>query len=954
MRQFSIFFVILVIFFTSSTLSKQDTEILLPDLKLNRTTKVLSNQIYIRFKKGIRNQKQLIEQLQQFGISSEKQLLNQMQSLRFASKKNKGAMLSAKQLNAVIHAEEPLLRTYRLSYSLALAPEIFCQRLLDRYPEIEIAEPVTVDEMLGTYIPNDKYVYQQGLLAHCKIFNLWEQWKGDTNTVIGISDGGIFQQHEDLINSIAPNWGEIPDDNIDNDGNGYVDDYLGYNLAYKLDGTKPGNTYQSDDHGSGVAGIACATTDNNLGIAGVAFNCRFFPIKTAKKWGTSIIYGYESIIYAAVRGVKVLNCSWGQPKRFSQIDQSIIDYAVSRNVAIVAAAGNKNGSLAPFYPASYRGVMSVGNVDLTDKIASSSSLGSYLDIMAPGMNSYVTTNNQGGYKMESMGGTSFASPVIAGVLALVRSKYPNLNPLEAIEFTRQMVDDIGAQNTALRRLLRGRINGFKVVNTKPMSIPGIVFEDKMLERNGNSISRLYKDEEAKLKVKCKNILGKANDLKFVLSMAYDFDQAIEVIDSNVTVQSFERNAELTIGEFKIKAKKDYNSLVIFRVDIYGDNNYHDFMMFPFIPTAEMTTFGNNVIQFSVGDRGQIGFFGSNEDIQGIGVNYKKFGNMIYNAGLMVTAMNGTKQFASAGIFGKFAPYTDFVAVKPFTAPDKFKGKLNDKVGVEFIGVEIEQIYNIPPDNNSIVTIDVTLKNISGKHYDNMAAGYYFDWDIMPESDSNGVALLPDAIPENMRSNAAAAEYAYFYKAGKSPFCGCAAYSDNTNLIAAASGMDYSTIRNFTLAEKYAALNTNTKIQFKEIADINMVVGMAFPGGVGNNQSRRFKFLFGCEDTKDALAKAFRDALSNTDVQTQNDNKLSIKIYPIPVEDKLNIVLGKVVRGTCLQYFDMKGNKVLSDNKLGADGTNALIIKDISNLSAGVYIVKLITGKSIVAKKFIKK
>ncbi len=946
---------LLLLALTLTTFSKNDSKILMPDKKLDRTGKVLSNEIYIRLKPGNYDIAKVQKKLSSFNIKIQKQLLTQKQSFTFSKQKQKTSMLSAKQLHKVMNAEEPLLRTFRIRFETNEAPELFCRKLMKLFPEIEIAEPVGVDEMLGSYIPNDTYVYQQGLLSQCKIFDLWDQWKGDSNMVIGISDGGVFQQHEDLINSIAPNWNEIPDDNIDNDNNGYIDDYLGYNMTYMLDGSSPGDTYHGDDHGSGVAGIACATTDNNLGIAGVAFNCRFFPIKTAKKWGNSIIYGYESIIYAAVRGFKVLNCSWGQPKRFSQIDQSVIDYAIARDVAIVAAAGNKNGSLEPYYPASYNGVLSVGNVNLTDVISGTSSLGAYLDIMAPGEDSYITTNDQGGYKVEPWGGTSFAAPVVSGVLALARSKYPYLSALESMEFVRQMVDDIGDKNTAIRKMLRGRVNGFKIVNTDPMSIPGIVYMSNTLEIDGQETSRIYKDQIANLKIKCKNILGNASNLRFVLSMGYDFDQAIEVVDSVINVPNFNRNSEILLDAFKIRAKKNYDALVIFRVDIYGDNNYHDFFMFPFIPTPEMTTFGNNIIRFSVGDRGLIGFFGTGEDIQGVGLTYKNYGNLIYNAGLMVTAKQSSTKYASTALFGNFAPYTDFISVKPFTAPEETKGIMNDKSGgLERIGAEIEQIFNIPPDNFPIVTVDIKVKNISGKHYDDIAAGYFFDWDIVPDVDSNNVGLLPEAIPEDMQSVAAAAEYAYYYNDNmKSPYCGCAAYSYNPNFIAAATGMNYELIRDFTIDEQYASLNTGINIQYKEIDDINMVVGMAFPGGIGNNETRSFKFLFGCADTKDELAAAFRNALKGTPVENKFSDGSTMTLFPMPANNKLNIEISQVQNGATLQFYDLLGNKIMSDHVLQTNATRAIITKDISKLPPGVYFIRLINGRKTLSGKFMK-
>ncbi len=945
--------IIILIIFSSNTFGKNETKILMPDKKYGRTSKILSNQIYVRFKSGHYDLSEIEMKFQNKTFHILKQLLTKNQSFMFNAKKLKSSMLSSSQVHNILQKEEPLLRTYRLRFDSALSPEEFCQKLKKQFSDIEIAEPVAVDEMLGSYIPNDEYVYQQALLSQCKIFDLWDQWKGDTNMVIGISDGGIYQEHEDLTNSIATNWGEIPNDDIDNDNNGYVDDYRGYNFAYEMDGTPRGDTYHSGNHGSGVAGIACATTDNTIGIAGVAFNCRFFPIKTATRWGTSIIFGYESIVYAAVRGFKVLNCSWGSIKRFSQIDQSIIDYAASRGVAIVAAAGNANGSLAPFYPASYFGVMSVGNVDLTDRIAGSSSIGAYLDIMAPGQSSYITTNVQGGYMVEPSGGTSFASPVVAGVLALVRSKYPQLSPLEAIEFTRQATDDIGDLNPTIKGIMRGRVNGFKAINTPPFSIPGIVFIDKTLQIDGDTISRIFENQIADLEIKCKNILGDAQNLRFVLSMGYDFDQAIDVIDSSVLVANVPRNGEITLKGFKIRAKKNYDALVIFRVDVYGKNNYHDFFMFPFIPTPEMTTFGNNVIRFSVGDRGQIGFFGSDEDIQGIGLTYKNFGNMIYNAGLMLTAKQGTNIFSSTATFGNFSPYTDFISVKPFTKPDITKGIVNDKASFHSIGAEIEQVFNIPPNDFPIVSVDITVTNQSSYKYDAMAVGYYFDWDIIPDTDSNLVELLPEAIPNELQSVAAAAEFAKFYSDNaNSPNCGCAVFSNNTNFIAAASGMNYNLIKEFTLEEQYASLNTGISIQYPDIDDINMVVGMSFPGGLGLKEKRSFKFLFGCADSKDELALAFRNALLGNSVGELKNNNISVSVLPNPSHAQLNVMMENVAKGTVVSYYNILGEKVLDDNIISVTSMNTAITKDISSLPTGIYFIRIISGKELKTQKFI--
>lgn len=135
--------------------------------------------------------------------------------------------------------------------------------------------------------------------------------------VVAVIDNGVDQTHEDLKASIAVNSGEIPGNFIDDDNNGAVDDYNGYNLAWEDDGTQPGVTYNNGagGHGTNVAGIVSATTNNALGIAGIANRCKLFPIKAAPVNTGSIVYGYEGMIYAAQRGFKVINCSWGSQSR---------------------------------------------------------------------------------------------------------------------------------------------------------------------------------------------------------------------------------------------------------------------------------------------------------------------------------------------------------------------------------------------------------------------------------------------------------------------------------------------------------------------------------------------------------------------------------------------------------------------------------------------------------------
>ena len=934
------------------TLLTNDHQILLPDVNIERINKVWSNEIIIRVKSNANNLDNINRILNTYNTSivnvyltPDESIANQ--SANFLLKRN----LDQGKINAILVAEEPLLRTYHLEYSGNEAPEAFCKRILSLEKSIEIAEPVGVDEMLTQSIPNDPLVGQQGLLSLISAFDAWGIYQGDTNVVIGISDGGIYQQHPDLLPNIAPNWNEIPEDGIDNDNNGYIDDYLGYNLAYRDDGTKPGETIHPSDHGTIVSSIAAAMTNNFKGIAGVGYKCRFFPIKAADVQKNTLLYSYQSILYAAKRGFKVLNCSWGLAKTFSQIDQSVIDYAVANDVAIVAAAGNASGSLIPFYPAGYFGVLSVGATDLTDKVSGISNMGAEIDIMAPGENSLVANNN-GGYNVYFGSATSFATPVVSGVLALVRGRYPNLTALQAQEFTRQSVDDITAQNEQWATMVRGRVNALKAITVDPMSIPGIKpIKLNFLNQSSVNIDRLTSTEEVFLEIAAFNYLGSAKNLKFTLSMAYDFSQSIQIIDPIVTIDNVNSNATLNISRFKLKLLQEETSKIIFRVDISDDKGYHDFFMVPFIPTKEVTTFSNGILTFSAGDRGHIGFVGSGETQQGVGILYNDIGSLIYKGGLIATANNN--QAISAN-FSQMFDNCDFKSEKTFTEPDKFTGIFNDNGASQFerIGLSVQQTFLLASKNN-IAKSTVIIKNISGKILTDVALGYYFDWDIPPNSDKNTVGIFPEAIPESFKAVAAAAEIAQYSGSETAPVCGCVAINNDDNLRAQAAGMDYTTTKSFSKDNQIASLSSGSNIQYNKVGDINMIVGMRFPGNTSPNTELTFNFFFGCANSKSELATSFQNALLGLDVGEENDNmSIKVEVYPNPTKDYLSLKLSNIDPvGVELSVLDVLGNKVVSDISTFLTANNSVI--NIASLSPGLYFIKLISVDKTVYSKFIK-
>ncbi|MDQ1265010.1 MAG: serine protease, partial [Bacteroidota bacterium] len=311
-----------------------------------------------------------------------------------------------------------------------------------------------------------------------------------------------------------------------------------------------------------------------------------------------------------------------------------------------------------------------------DIVTGNTSFGEQVRIMAPGYANYTTTNDNSYTNSGSrITGTSFASPVVAGVVALVRARHPEMTALQALEFTRQCTDDISQDNSTFKDYLPGRVNALKAMQTDPFSIPGIAPLDAIFTDNsGVRQDRFIAGDTVHLTIKAMNYLGAANNLRFVLSKGYDFSDVIKYIDTIVNISQLQENENFDISKFKFLINFQDADKILFRIDIYGENNYHDFFLVPFIPTSDMATFENGAIKFSVGDRGNLGFYKSGENKQGVGFVIKGQGNFIYNAGMMACESN---MKAISSIYG-YGPYgSDFSVIKPFSAPERYIGIMDD-------------------------------------------------------------------------------------------------------------------------------------------------------------------------------------------------------------------------------------------------------------------------------------
>jgi len=284
---------------------------------------------------------------------------------------------------------------------------------LEKDPAVQLAEPNYIYKISDT-TPNDPLFYSQWGMQSASLPAAWDVTRGSSEVVVAVTDTGIDLEHPDLVENIWVNGGEIPDNGVDDDGNGYVDDVQGANII------SPSSAPDDDNgHGTHVAGIIGAVTNNNEGVAGVCWNCRLMPIKWVSADGTgSLEMAVLAVNYAVENGAHIINASWGGP--VSEIIEDAVNYALESDVVFVASAGN-DGSTGLGYPAEIEGVITVGALDQDGNRAAFSNYGEYLDLLAPGEHIVSTyTNHPYGYYY--LDGTSMAAPFVSGVAALLRSQ----------------------------------------------------------------------------------------------------------------------------------------------------------------------------------------------------------------------------------------------------------------------------------------------------------------------------------------------------------------------------------------------------------------------------------------------------------------------------------------------------------------------------------------------------
>ena len=286
------------------------------------------------------------------------------------------------------------------------------RRSLEQTGLFDYVEPDYYAEQGGA-TPNDSYYASQWYLPKIASAGAWARTTGSSSVVIAVVDSGVYAAHPDLAGKLVPGWSFLK---------------------------KSADTSDTTGHGTEVAGTMAAATNNGIGVAGVSWSSVVLPLAVVDATSFAAYSDIAAAIqYAVDHQVRVINVSIGGTGSSNAL-QSAVDYAWSHGALVFAAAMN-SGVATPNYPGACNHAIAVSATDEGDGLAVFSNYGSWLTLSAPGTD-ILTTMNGGGYGY--VNGTSFASPIAAGVAALVLAAKPELTNQQVVDILKQSADHPGA------------------------------------------------------------------------------------------------------------------------------------------------------------------------------------------------------------------------------------------------------------------------------------------------------------------------------------------------------------------------------------------------------------------------------------------------------------------------------------------------------------------------------
>jgi subtilisin family serine protease len=787
--------------------------------------------------------------------------------------------------------------------------------------------------------PNDPYYPLQWYLHKVSAPAAWDLSKGDENIIVAVIDVGVDVDHPDLRpkcwkNTIEENGRE----GVDDDGNGYIDDIYGWD--FHDDDPDPRPSDPIHDHGTHVAGIACAATNNGYGIAGISGDCRLMSVRC----GVSgyITTGYEGVVYAASMGADIINLSWGSTDP-SNIERLTIEYATEQGALVVAAAGNYISNNDTHYPAAYENVLSIGVVTEGDQLTYYSKYGDWLDLTAPG-DTIISTFPGGGFGILS--GTSMSAPLVAGAAALLKSIHPDWTPEQLSMQIINSSDPIERLNPEYQGMMgRGRLNTFRMLSDarSGFDILSVEFDDST-RGNGDGIIDSYEDilitvEITNLLTYPANVTGRLiTDDRYVLinPTPYDFGET----QPGDTSSNFSQPFAVEMRSISSAGRQIECYLKLSGSDMIDQS-------LPVIINARspFDDHDNGSVSLTVSNYGMLGYWNylTGEDI-GNSFRYNEQSiPVLFHGSLMIGVP--PSQVSDCAFGNDDRSIFDFNSTSGgFKIHDYESGRqeghaeFNDDRAEQSLSVSVRQdsySYKDSPDDDYIIlsyTITAERSAING-----MYVGLFLDWDIV-QSDANNCVWF----------NEAEVGYMEYNKPGWF-ICGAGMLDQTPSFhvalenydIVVGSGAWSDSLKMASMLNGFNNSNSN------EASDWTQLIG-AGPFSLGRGESKTVTFAVLAADDRDDMVENINAAREkwNTTISSHSSDPLTsgfklISAYPSPFNSRVNILCKTDISGLVnWTIYDQNGRLVFKGDRFNIDaGMFNLPIEGV-NLPSGRYFVRL--------------
>ncbi len=854
---------------------------------------------------------------------------------------------------------------YLVKYTTGDNIEDVCNKLL-KLGIFEWAEPKYLPHT--TLTPNDPSFNLQTYMTPIQATCGWGFSNGNASIHLGITDTGTNFSHPDLGN-YATNPGEIQNNGLDDDNNGFIDDYRGYDLGQSMPDPQYTNAgANADGHGTNTTGLMSATTNNNTGVAGIGWNCKYVHAKISDA-NAALTMAYEGIQYCADMNCKVISCSWGGAGGGSY-GQTIIDYATNNKDALVVAAAGNNNNNQDFYPATYDKVLSVAATQNNDVKASFSNYGFNVDVCAPGVNTYNTYN--GGYS--SLSGTSMATPIVSGLIGLVRTLYPSYNALQAGERVKTTCDNIYGVNAAYanpNQLGNGRIN---MCNALSVALS----EDMVM----TSRSITDKNDDAFKVGDTLRIYGAHTD--FLAPTTGACTATLSSTSPYIQIQggSYAIGALATLGvknqplasafTAKIIGAPPVNTVATFKIT-YTDGSYTQSYWFSVLINVDYVNITVNDVWSTATSKGRIGY---NDDGQtnGLGFIYQLMvptpATLMYESSLMigVSATKVSDEFRG-GATGDvdFTAVQNVVKVTPtqLAANHETKARFNDNGaapnqinGNNGLTVNHRTYAWIQAGYRKFIIWEFGIKNSGSSTINNLYAGIITDWDIQNYATNKTNQDLSRKMGYGYQTVGSPAYYAGTKLLTSGPFL---TYGVD-NIAGGGGGVDPTAgTPAFDTGEKFTVLSTS-RPQAGVTGNGNDIMDCVSSGPfsilVGDSVVVAFALLAGdnladLQTSADNAQTAYSGALTSVLLNQINSQVGLSNCYPNPASTsfdvKFHLPEGAKVE---LNVYNMMGQMVGTiANGEYASGDH-IMTYDVTKLPEGMYYYQLRTGDTKLTRKFI--